>query len=49
MEVAVAESKEGDLEQGEEEAMKAMLPAPAFCQVEQLPRQHGEAETPTSN
>ena len=49
LEISVARSKKGDREQGEEEAMKASTARANLLTVGQLPRQHGEAETPTFN
>ena len=49
LEIAEAKSEKGDLERGKEEAMKERTARANLCQGKQLPRQRGEAETPTSN
>ena len=48
LEIAAAKSEKGDLERGKEEAMKERTVRASLCQGKQLPRQRGEAETPTS-
>ena len=49
LEIAAAKSEKGDLERGNEEAMKERTACASLCQGKQLPRWRGEAETPTSN